>query len=234
MDRTMSRRLVILGGPGDGLVIAEAAMRASAAGAPYTLFGFLNDAIAKGEQIYGLPVLGRFEDWRQCSDDVVFCPAAQKVRDMPRRARRIEELGIPPSRWATVQHPISVVARDVSLGVGCFVASFVTVQPGGRIGDFASLRSGASVGHHATIDEHAYVGPNATMCGRTHLMRGAHLGPNAVILDHMTVGRYAVIGIGATVTKNVRDFAVMMGNPARRVGIVRENGVIPADPETNA
>lgn len=223
----MKPRLVILGGPGDGFVVAEAAGLAAKAGAPYTIYGFLNDTIAKGETIYGLPVLGRFEDWRALGGEAVFCPAIQKVRDMPRRVQRIEDLGIPAERWMTVRHPVTAVAASASIGIGCFVASFVTMQPGTRLGNFATIRAGASIGHDAVIEEHACVGSNATMCGGTRLMRGAHLGPNAVVLDYKSVGCFAVVGVGAAVTKDVRDFAVVMGNPAKRVGFVRA----PAVPE---
>jgi acetyltransferase EpsM len=219
-------RLVILGGPGDGLVVAETVRHAMAAGWPIRLEGFLNDVLRRGEQIQGIPVLGRFEDWPELDDDLMFVPAVQKVRDMPRRVRRIESLGIPGHRWASVRHPQSVVAEDVEIGVGSFIASFVTVQPRARIGPYASLRAGAMVGHDAVLEDHAYVGPNATLCGRSRLKLGAHLGPNAVVLDGKCVGSYAVVGIGAAVTKDVRDYAVVMGNPARRVGVVsRDRGV---------
>ena len=217
----MKPRLVILGGPGDGLVVEAAARCAEEAGAPYRVYGFLNDAIAKGETIGDRPVLGRLEDWRTLGDDTVFCPAIQKVREMPQRAHRLEMLGIPAGRWMTVRHPTSAIAAGATVGIGAFVASFVTLQPGVRLGDFATIRAGASIGHDAVIEEHGYVGSNATMCGHTRLMRGAHLGPNAVVLDYKRVGCFAVVGIGAAVTKDVRDFAVVMGNPARRVGFVR-------------
>jgi sugar O-acyltransferase (sialic acid O-acetyltransferase NeuD family) len=223
----MRARLVVLGGPGDGAVVAQAARLAASAGASYTVHGFLNDAIPKGESIEDLPVLGRLEDWRNLGDDIVFCPAIQKVRDMPRRVRRIEALGIPAERWMTVRHPASAVAAAASIGIGCFVASFVTIQPGTSLGDFATIRAGASIGHNVVIEEHAYVGSNATMCGHTRLMRGAHLAPNAVVLDYKRVGCFAVVGIGAAVTKDVRDFAVVMGNPAKRVGFVRS--LVPSD-----
>ena len=220
----MKARLVILGGPGDGTVVAQAARLAASAGAPYVVHGFLNDAVPKGETIEALPVLGRLEDWRGLEGDIVFCPAIQKVREMPRRVQRLEELEIPRQRWLTVTHPTSTIATSASVGIGCFIASFVTMQPGSCLGDFATIRAGASIGHHAVIEAHGYVGSNATMCGHTRLMRGAHLAPNAVILDYKRVGCFAVVGIGAAVTKDVRDFAVVMGNPAKRVGFVRPAG----------
>jgi acetyltransferase-like isoleucine patch superfamily enzyme len=66
------------------------------------------------------------------------------------------------------------------------------------------------------------MGPNATLSGRARLMEGAHLGPNAAVLDGMTVGRYAVVGLCSAVTKNVDDFAVCIGVPARVVSTARD------------
>jgi acetyltransferase EpsM len=215
----MSRqRLVVLGGPGDGLVVAEAIRQATAAGHDVELFGFLNDVLAPGEILQSAPVLGRFEDWRGLDSDVMFVPAVQKVKDMQARVNRIEGLEIPDQRWASVVHPRAVVSSDVRIGVGAFIASFATVQPESRIGRFASLRSGATLGHHSVVEDHAYVGPNATMCGRSKLEFAAHLGPGAVLLDNKTLGAFSVAGIAAAVTKSVPDFWVVFGNPAVRVG----------------
>jgi sugar O-acyltransferase (sialic acid O-acetyltransferase NeuD family) len=215
------RRIVVLGGPGDGLVVAEALHWGVAAGRPVSLVGFLNDVLPRGEILQGAPVVGRFEDWPKLDEDIYFVPAVQKVQDMPRRVQRIEGLRIPDERWTSVVHPNAVVAADVKVGVGAFVASCATVQPESRIGRFASLRAGAMLGHHCVVGDHGYVGPNATMCGRSVLHEAAHLGPGAVLLDSKVMGRYSVAGIAAAVTKDVTDFTVVFGNPARRVGWVK-------------
>jgi len=213
--------IVVLGGPGDGLVVAEALRWATAAGEPVKLAGFLNDALPVGTMLQDAPVLGNFESWPTLPNDLYFVPAIQKVQDMPARVARLDSLGIPDNRWATVIHPRATVASSVDVGKGAFIASGVTIQPDCKIGAFASLRSGAVLGHHASIEEHAYVGPNATMCGRTLLEKGAHLGPGAILLDYKRMGRFSVAGIGAAVTKDVPEYWVVFGNPAKRVGFVR-------------
>ena len=215
------QRVAIIGGAGDGSVVAEALMYSKAAGRRVELLGFLNDEFKPGLKIYGFPVLGRLDDWHQLDDDVVFAWALQRVGQMPARIRRMRGLAIPDHRWTSVRHPTCVVASSAEVGIGTFIASCATVQPLARIGQFAGLRAGVSIGHHAVVGEHAYVGPNATMCGYSVLGEGSTLGPNAVILERTTVGSYVVIGIGAAVTKNVPSGAVMMGNPARPVRLTR-------------
>src|SRR5262249_26904844 len=215
------KRYVILGGPGDGLAVAEAILNATDAARPLELLGFLNDALPLGALVHGVPVLGRLEDWQQLDGNVLFIPALQKVKDMPARVRRIEGLGIPDARWGTIIHPKAAVATDVQIGIGSFVLSGATVLPLVRIGRFAGVRAGAMLGHHCVIGDHTYVGPNATMCGRSILHEGAHLGPGSVFMDSKVMGRYSVAGIAAAVTKDVPEYWVVFGNPARRVGWVK-------------
>jgi sugar O-acyltransferase (sialic acid O-acetyltransferase NeuD family) len=211
--------VVILGGPGDGIVVAEAIAQSQAA-LGLSLVGFLNDRLLIGETIGGVKVLGPFEAWSELPADVRFLPAIHKVKDMTRRMARIESLRIPDDRWASVVHHTAMIADDVSIGCGSFVGQYVTIQPGARIGRFASLRAGANIGHDAVVHEFAYVGPNAVLCGRASLGVGAHLGPNGVIVDAKVVGDLVVVGAGSVVTKKVADRTVVMGNPAQKVGAV--------------
>jgi sugar O-acyltransferase (sialic acid O-acetyltransferase NeuD family) len=213
----MRTELVILGGPGDGLVMAQTVRDLSAAGRDVHLLGFLNDTLPKGTSLADVPVLGTLEQWRSVPHEALFCMALHKVKQMPERAARVRGLGIPEERWATLVHPAACIADDVRPGGGTFIAAHVTVQPGARIGRFASLRAGANVGHDAVVEDFVYMGPNATLSGRAVLDEGAHLGPNAAVLDGMRVGRYAVVGLCSAVTKNIGDFAICMGVPARVV-----------------
>jgi len=209
------KRLVILGGPGDGAIVAAAALAATEAGAPYVPVGYLNDGVARGEIIHGLPVLGRFEDWSTLPDDTIFIAAVHKVGEMAVRSARIKSLGIPRERWGSVLHPQSFVASDVRLGCGVFVASFVTIQPGARIDDFACIRSGAHLSHDTVVGAFAFIGSNASLAGRSSVAECAHIGSNASIREHLTVGAFAIVGLGAVVINPVDAHHVVVGNPAR-------------------
>jgi sugar O-acyltransferase (sialic acid O-acetyltransferase NeuD family) len=216
--------IVILGAGGDALVVAESIVQAEASGSPIRFAGFLDDKLA-GQSLYGRDVIGGLDAWSRLDSAVRFIPAIQKVKDSQRRAHRLDTIGIPPERWITVVHPRAAVSSDAQIGHGAFIASCATVQPGCRIGSFASIRAGGVLGHDCVIEDHTYVGPNAVMCGRCRLERGAHLGPGAVLLDGMTMGAFSVAGIAAAVTKTVAVRTIVFGNPARRVGRVRDEAL---------
>lgn len=211
----MTSRLVILGAAGNGAIVAAAALSAASAGAGYVLEGFLDDGQERGQSVLGLPVLGRLEDWSDLPADTVFIPAIQKIGDMRARSARVRGLGIPRERWASVCHPQSFVAPEVTLGCGVLVASFASVQPGARIGDFAAIRPGAQVSHDTTLGDFAFIGPNASLAGGSSVGECAHLGAGACVREHVAIGDFAIVGIGAVVIGPVEAHDTVAGNPAR-------------------
>jgi acetyltransferase EpsM len=212
-------KLVILGGHGDGLVVAEAIRVIASIGGDFSLLGFLNDRVGKGMLIADIPVLGRWDDWSLLPPDVMFVPVVHKVGQMSQRVARMRALDIPEARLATIIHPSSCVARGIAIGPGCFIASHVTIQPGAKIGVCASIRAGANIGHDAQLHDFTYMGPNSTLSGRAVLCEGAHLASNAAVLEDRKVGRFAVVGLGSAVLKHVEDFSTVLGNPARPLSI---------------
>lgn len=212
----MGRKLVILGGHGDGEVVA-ASVRAGVMvglGGTWELAGFLNDGVGKGELIAGCPVLGGLEDWTVLPPDYFFIAALHKVRQMRMRAERIESLNIPDSRWGIVADPAARIAGDCRIGEGAYIGPNVVIQPGVQLGRHVSIRAGANLGHDAVIGDYCYVGPNATLCGRSEMHTGAHLAPNSCVADGVRIGQFAVVGIVSAVTKHVPADTVVFGVPA--------------------
>src|SRR5688500_5412723 len=125
MKESASTRIVILGARGDALNIAETVRQLSVADKTIALEGFLDDSLA-GTKVGQFPVLGRLDDWAKLERNILFIPAIQKVRDMVRRASRIDSLEIPNQRWGTIIHPSAVIASNVQLGTGVYIAACAT------------------------------------------------------------------------------------------------------------
>lgn len=217
--QAMTKDIVILGGPGDGLGVASfIESLISLKKEKINLLGFLDD-FTEGE-IYGYPILGKLGDALSLSQEnnIFFLSAILKVKHSYSRSKLLESLNIPLSKFITIIHPTATIARSAKIGLGTVIGPYVNIMPNVTIGNHCSIRASANIGHDCTLEDFCYVGPNATLAGRTKMKTGAHLGPNACVLEFKTIGSYSVVGIGSSVVKDVNEFDVVFGCPARKVG----------------
>jgi UDP-2-acetamido-3-amino-2,3-dideoxy-glucuronate N-acetyltransferase len=128
----------------------------------------------------------------------------------------------------------SVIGRNCSIGQNVLVSSRVTIGDGCKIQNNVSLYTGV------VLEDHVFCGPSMVFTNvvnprsevsrkdeykTTLVKRGASIGANATLVCGVTVGRYAFIGAGAVVTRDVPDFALVVGNPARRSGWMCRCGI---------
>lgn len=116
----------------------------------------------------------------------------------------------------------AIVGSDCNICSHCFIENDVVV------GDRVTLKCGVQLWDGTTLEDDVFIGPNVTFSNdlfprskvypdsfaRTLVRRGASIGANATILPGLTIGEGAMIGAGAVVTKNIPDYAVVVGNPA--------------------
>jgi UDP-2-acetamido-3-amino-2,3-dideoxy-glucuronate N-acetyltransferase len=120
------------------------------------------------------------------------------------------------------------------IGAGCQICDRCFVEKGAVLGDGVTLKCGVSVWDGITLEEGVFVGPGVMFTNdprprsgrhlaeypRTVVERFASLGAGCIILPGLRVGHHAMIAAGAVVTRDVPAFALVAGNPARRVGWV--------------
>lgn len=125
------------------------------------------------------------------------------------------------------------IGAGVSLGQNVFVGNKVT------IGDYCKIQNNVSVYDNVHLEEGVFCGPSMVFTNvynprslverkseyqDTLVKRGATLGANCTIVCGVTVGQFAFIGAGAVVNKDVPDYALMAGVPARQIGWMSEYG----------
>jgi|SRR5579871_1408955 len=134
----------------------------------------------------------------------------------------------------------SHVMADCQIGEKCNFGQNVHVASGVRIGNNVKIQNNVSVYAGVELEDDVFCGPSMVFTNvltprshvnrraeytKTLVKRGASLGANSTIVCGVTVGRFAFIGAGAVVTKDVPDHAMMAGVPARRIGWACECGV---------
>ena len=125
------KRLIIIGGVGNGTVISSTVEDIMRESSEWELLGFLNDQIKAGEELGGFPVLGTVDEApRFNSPDCYFIFALVTVKQAYERFQRLHRLGIPNEKFATLKHPTAVIPRNVSLGCGVVLMPGVIISPG--------------------------------------------------------------------------------------------------------
>jgi UDP-2-acetamido-3-amino-2,3-dideoxy-glucuronate N-acetyltransferase len=131
------------------------------------------------------------------------------------------------------------VCAGARIGAGCSLGQNVFVGTDVLIGDRVKIQNNVSVYDAVTLEDEVFCGPSMVFTKvynpraavvrkdqyrRTLVRRGASIGANATIVCGTTVGAYAFVGAGAVVKRDVPDFAVVAGVPARQVGWISRHG----------
>jgi acetyltransferase-like isoleucine patch superfamily enzyme len=135
--------------------------------------------------------------------------------------------------WAFVN-----ILAGAKIGSDCNVCDRCFIENDVVLGDRVTVKCGVSLYDALTLEDDVFVGPGVTFANdprprsgahlpqhpRTLVRRGATLGAGAILLPGVTVGRYAMVGAGALVTREVPDFALVYGSPAAVHGYVSRCG----------
>jgi len=129
--------------------------------------------------------------------------------------------------------PGAIIGKDCNIGQNVVISPSVTLGNGVKVQNNVSIYTGV------TIEDGVFLGPSMVFTNvinpRSNVNRkseflptlvqsGASIGANATIVCGVTIGRFAFIGAGAVVTKNVADYALITGNPGRQTGWMSEAG----------
>ena len=133
------------------------------------------------------------------------------------------------------------IQSGAKIGKNCVLGQNVNVGNNVVIGSFCKIQNNVSIYEGVTLEDYVFCGPSMVFTNiidprckypqvgsefyiKTLVKEGASIGANAVIVCGNTIGRNAMIGAGAVVTKDVPDFALVVGNPAKIIGWVSEAG----------
>jgi UDP-2-acetamido-3-amino-2,3-dideoxy-glucuronate N-acetyltransferase len=130
--------------------------------------------------------------------------------------------------------PSSVIGSNCNLGQNVVVMSNV------QIGDNVKIQNNVSVYEGVVCEDDVFLGPSMVFTNvinprsalarkheykKTWVRKGASIGANATIICGNEIGAYAMVGAGAVITKSVKPYALVVGNPAKQIGWVSEYGI---------
>lgn len=139
------------------------------------------------------------------------------------------------------------IREDVKIGDNCTIGKGVYVDFGVVIGSNVKIQNGSNIYNKTVLEDGVFLGPGVLLlndkyprsinkdkklkratdwsAGKILVKEGASIGAGTIIMPNITIGRYAMIGAGSIVTKDVTDYGLVIGCPARLIGFVCECGM---------
>lgn len=133
----------------------------------------------------------------------------------------------------------SHIMPNCTIGEGCNIGQNVVVSPQVTLGKNVKVQNNVSIYSGVVCEDDVFLGPSMVFTNilnprsavvrrdqyvTTLVKKGASVGANATVVCGNTIGEFALIGAGAVVTKNVPNYALLVGNPAKQIGWVSEYG----------
>jgi sugar O-acyltransferase (sialic acid O-acetyltransferase NeuD family) len=207
--------LFIVGAGGFGRETAEAVRAVNQAQPTWELQGVLDDSPAQqGATVDGLPVVGPL-------DSVADHPEARLVLTIGNpdnffvRRRLVKRLALAPERYATVIHPAAVIPPSATVGPGTVILATTVATSAVTIGAHVVVMPAVVFTHDDVVEDFATFGTGAHLAGAVHIGEGAYIGAGALIREKRAVGPWALVGMGAAVTRDIPSGEVWAGTPAR-------------------
>jgi UDP-2-acetamido-3-amino-2,3-dideoxy-glucuronate N-acetyltransferase len=133
----------------------------------------------------------------------------------------------------------SHVMTNSRIGSNCIIGQNVVISPEVILGNNVKVQNNVSIYTGVTCDDDVFLGPSVVFTNiknprsaivrkdkylKTHIGKGASIGANATIVCGNNIGCFAFIGAGSVVTKNISNYALVIGNPAKQIGWISEYG----------
>lgn len=215
-----TKRIVILGGKGIGMIAAYVASKLQ----EFEILGFLNDGVPIGKtqgKFKSFPVIGR--SWQVhefISQEDTYAIVAYKTMKKERvQWEKLIELNIPREKLANLIHRSTKIPYGFcGLGRGLLIAPGVQISPDAVISDNCILLGDSFIGHDSFLDKYVSIANNASVGARVKIGKAVHVGSNATIRQGVTIGKFSLIGMGSVVLKDVPEKAIVAGVPAKQIG----------------
>jgi len=174
--------------------------------------GIFDDDISK-KRLLGYQVLGKYDSNKFSGEEIIISIGDNGIR------KKVTE--IVKHKFGNTQHGSATISKNVSIKEGTVIFHKAILQSSVKVGKHVIINTAASIDHDCLIEDFVHVSPNATLCGNVKIGVGTHVGAGAVIIPNITIGKWSMIGAGSVVTKDVPDYSIVVGNPARKIKTIK-------------
>ncbi|MHC4617106.1 MAG: acetyltransferase [Planctomycetota bacterium] len=187
-------------------------------GTEYDIKGLLDSDTALWQTtVLGVPVLGNDELLPRLYDQGIrhAFVGVGATGNVTLRKRLYETARRQGLSVVTAIHPQSIVSPSTRLGDGATVMAGAILNAGVQAGANVIVNTGAIVDHDCVLQDHVHVAPGARLAGNVTVEAESHIGLGASVVQGICIGKHSIVGAGAVVIRDVSDYAIVVGVPAR-------------------
>ena len=199
----MKEKIILIGGGGHCKVIIDTIIN----GRKYDIEGITDKVLTKGTRILGFPVIGPDEILPKIFNEGIKNAfiSAGSIGDCTLRRKLFSMAKDIGFNFPVIRHPKAVVAVDVKIGAGTFVAASATINPGTIIGRHAIINTSASIDHDCEIGDFVHIAPGATLSGSVKIGEETHVGTGSSVIQRLRIGKKCMVAAGRTVRHDMPD-----------------------------
>ena len=220
----MDKKVIIIGGEGNGGVVAACIEdnRTRFNELEWKVEGFLND-VEKGKDINGYPVLGGTDEIDKflARDDYYFMYAIHMIGRNVKSEEVFLKMKIPLNRLATIIHKTAFVSSNAIIEPGVMLMSNSYIGPAAKIGHCSLVMANALIGHNTHVGPLCHFSVGSITSSYVNIGRASDVTLGAKVIEKTNIGNYAVAGANALVTKDIPDYEIHIGSPAKFLKKVR-------------
>ena len=205
----MKDRLLVIGASGHGKVIADIALKMNR----WHEIAFLDDNESV-KTCLGSNVIGKSADFTKYKSETDFFVAIgnNAIREKIQNKLEAEDVSI-----ATLIHPNAVIGSEVELGVGTVVMAGVVINCCTYIGKGCIINTGSTVDHDNIIEDYVHISPGVQLAGTVKVGKGTWLGIGSTVSNNIRIISGCKVGAGAVVVKDITEQGTYLGVPARQI-----------------
>jgi sugar O-acyltransferase (sialic acid O-acetyltransferase NeuD family) len=208
------QKLVIYGAGGLGREVKSMLHQSTQ---EFDLIGFLDDGLAAGSSIAGVPVLGNSDWLSNCPSDIQIVLAIGNPRVKHQVWQQINSKGA--VKFATLIHQRSIIQDkdSVHIGMGSIIGAGVVLTTGITVHNHVLINLNVTIGHDTIVGDCCSIMPNASLAGEVQLGQRVMIGSGANIINRIKIGDDAIVGAGSVVNHAIKAGATAVGIPARSI-----------------
>lgn len=211
-------KIIVIGGKGGAVVVAEQIHDANKRGADFEFIGFAFDDESFGSEIAGFPIVSKtktvFEKFGKY-EDVKFIFQLYRPDIMAERVALLNSYGIPIERFGKFVHPSVVISESAAIGYGTAIMANCVINSNAVIGSHCTVHSNSLIGHDTIMGDYNFVAAHNVIGSNNVIGDANFFGLNSTFNNYINIGSYCFVGMASNVIKGIESNGKVYGNPAK-------------------